>query len=201
MSKIVLASTSPYRKTLLARLGLVFEQVDPAVDETRVPDEPAKARAARLAESKAGAVAPLYKGSDTIIIASDQVAHAESRIFSKPGNFDTAFEQLKSVCGSWVTFTTAICVLDSQSATPATRCEDFSVKFRMLDDLEIRHYLDYDKPWDCAGSLKAESLGIALLDDSRGRDINALYGLPLMLLNDMLIERGINVIHQVKNII
>lgn len=199
MSKIVLASTSPWRKTLLARLGLAFEQVDPGVDETRVADEPAKIRAMRLAGAKAGAVARLYQGSDTIIIGSDQVAHMPSRIFSKPGNFDTAFEQLKSVSGSWVTFTTAICMLDSESTRPATRCEDFSVRFRMLDDTEIRHYLDYDQPWDCAGSLKAESLGVALLNDARGRDINTLYGLPLMLLNEMLIERGLNVIYQMKN--
>lgn len=199
MPKIVLASTSPYRKTLLARLGLKFEQVDPGVNEARLFDEPAKSRATRLAEAKANAVAGIYKGSGTLIIASDQVAHVESQILSKPGDFDTAFEQLKSVCGAWVTFTTAVCLWDSESATPSTQCEDFSARFRMLDDMDIRHYLHYDEPWDCAGSLKAESLGIALLDDTCGRDINTLYGMPLMLLNEMLMARGINIIHQIKN--
>lgn len=189
--EFILASTSPYRQALLARLGIPFDQVDPGVDESDIPGESPQDRATRLATAKATAVAG---SGHSIIIASDQVAHMGSHTLPKPGDFEHAFAQLRSASGQRVIFTTAICLLHGRNP-PVTRYEDFSVQFRQLGDEEISHYLEKDQPWNCAGSIKAESLGVALLDDTRGRDINTLYGLPLMLLNDMLLAMGINLIN------
>lgn len=192
--EFILASTSPYRNALLARLGIPFHQADPGVDETDIPGESPWDRATRLARAKAEAAG----GHRTsVIIASDQVAHVQSRILPKPGDFDHAFAQLRAASGQWVIFTTAICLLDGANS-PVTRYEDYSAKFRQLDDEEIRNYLERDQPWHCAGSIKAESLGVALLEDTQGRDINTLYGLPLMLLNEMLLAIGVNAINYIK---
>lgn len=193
MTQLVLASTSPYRKALLDTLGLPFCQEAPGIDEAPAPEEPPDKRARRLARAKGEAVRNRLNLPHLVIIASDQVAHRDNRIFDKPGGFDHAREQLIACRGQWVSFTTAVCLL--RDGAPADcRSESFQVKFRNLSDAEIHDYLRRDEPWDCAGSLKAESLGIALLEDSRGRDINALYGLPLMLLVDMLTPAGITVL-------
>ncbi len=197
MPKIVLASTSPWRKALLDTLGITFEQVDPALVEDELASESPTERAIRLAGAKANAVRQKLADDEVLIIASDQVAHRDDRIFHKPGTFDAAVAQLKASSGQWVTFTTAVCLAGARSGLD-TRCEHFAVRFRSLTGAEIRAYLERDRPFDAAGSIKAESLGIVLLEDTHGRDVNTLYGLPLMLLTEMLADAGINVLIDFK---
>lgn len=198
MTGIVLASTSSYRRRLLETLQFPFDQADPNIEENHRDNESPVQRSRRLAEAKARAVAGrMARPAPWLIIASDQVAHREDRIFNKPGSFERARAQLSDCSSHWVTFTTAVCLLDA-AGNARTEAEAFAVKFRSLTDDEISDYLNRDQPWDCAGSLKAESLGIALLEDTRGRDINTLYGLPLMLLTDMLRAQGIDVIKYTK---
>jgi len=129
--------------------------------------------------------ATLGNGSSFIIIGSDQVAHLGSHTFSKPHTFEIAAEQLALCSGRWVSFTTAICLIDENSrAFEALEC--FRIKYRELSTEDIHTYLEIDEPFDCAGSIKAEASGITLLEDTSGRDINTLYGLPLMLLRESL---------------
>lgn len=188
---LVLASTSRYRRELLSRLGLPFAVARPDTDETPLPGEAPAMLALRLAEAKARAVAADFPGS--LVIGSDQVAEMNGRIFGKPGDHARATAQLKELSGRTVNFFTALCLLDTRSDAADVRGVPTRVSFRVLDDATIERYLAREPAYDCAGSAKSEGLGIALLDRIEGDDPNALVGLPLIALCDMLRRHDISV--------
>lgn len=189
---LVLASTSPYRRALLERLGLPFKVASPGVDEAPLPGEPPDALAMRLAQAKAIAVAGAHPGS--LIIGSDQVAVLDGEVLGKPGNHANAVKQLRRLSGKTARFLTALCVHDSSSGQSRSRLVPFEVDFRPLDDQTIENYLRREQPYDCAASAKAEALGIALIARMSGEDPNALIGLPLIALVDLLGEHGVKVL-------
>lgn len=192
MKKIVLASTSPFRRELLGKLGLEFSTAAPDVDETPLPDENARALVKRLAEAKARAVAAEYP--DALIIGSDQVAVLEEQILGKPGGHDRAMEQLKAASGKAVTFLTGLCLFNSATKNTQTVVEPFNVEFRDLSEAQIENYLRREQPYNCAGSFKSEGLGIALFRRLEGDDPNALVGLPLIRLTRMLQAEEVDVL-------
>ena len=187
---LVLASTSPYRRELLSRLGLPFSVASPDTDESPRPGEAAEALALRLAETKARAVAPAYP--QALIIGSDQVAIANGKIYGKPGTHERAVAQLQELSGQSVNFYTALCLYDSRNDSRQICGVPTLVKFRSLSDSEIDNYLAREPAYNCAGSAKSEGLGIALLDSLSGDDPNALVGLPLIALCAMLRQAGMN---------
>ena len=187
---LVLASTSPYRRELLSRLGLPFSVASPDTDESPLPGEAAETLALRLAEAKARAVAPAYP--QALIIGSDQVAIANGKIYGKPGTHERAVAQLQELSGQSVNFYTALCLYDSRNDSRQICGVPTLVKFRSLSDSEIEHYLAREPAYNCAGSAKSEGLGIALLDSLSGDDPNALVGLPLIALCAMLRQAGMN---------
>lgn len=186
---LVLASTSPFRRELLARLQLPFEIAAPDVDETPLAGEPPAATAERLAELKARAVARHFP--DALTIGSDQVAFHGSQRFGKPGTRANAVAQLRSMSGKVVVFHTGLCLLNAGTGRLHVRGIATEVKFRELADAEIERYLDREDALNCAGSAKSEGLGIALLEYLRGDDPSALVGLPLIALCEMLRAEGI----------
>ena len=189
--RLLLASSSPYRKALLARLNLPFETASPDIDERPHSGENAAELAVRLAHQKAAALAQSYPSH--WIIGSDQVACLPSgEPLSKPGNRDRALAQLACSSGQTVTFHTGLCLLNAAKGVTQTHCEMFRAHFRELSQSEIAHYVDAEQPFDCAGSFKMEGLGIALFESLEGRDPNSLIGLPLIALTDMLIAWGLN---------
>lgn len=181
---IVLASSSPYRRELLAKLQLTFECYTPAIDETPLPDELASDLVTRLSQQKARSVAQHYP--QHLIIGSDQAASLQGEILGKPGSHSAALEQLSACSGKVVTFYTAVCLLNSQTGTMQNSVVPFEVSFRPLNRATIERYLRAETPYDCAGSFKAEGLGIALFETLHGDDHNALIGLPLIALVTML---------------
>lgn len=187
---LVLASTSPYRRELLQRLQLPFETTAPEVDETAHADEAPVTTAIRLAEAKARAVAERHPNA--LIIGSDQVAAQGSQRFGKPGTRANAAAQLRAMSGREIMFHTGLCLLDATNGTAQTRCVDIHVGFRDLSDAEIESYLDKEDALNCAGSAKSEGLGISLLSYLRGDDPNALVGLPLIALCEMLRAAGVS---------
>ena len=189
--KIVLASTSRYRRELLARLGLPFEVASPGVDESAFPGEAPDRLAARLALAKAQAIAASTPAA--LVIGSDQVAWCEGETLGKPGTHENAVVQLRHLSGKTAMFFTAVSVVNSDTGLAASRIVPYEVGFRLLDDALIERYLRQEQPYDCAGSAKSEGLGIALLSRMRGDDPNALVGLPLIALVDLLREHGITV--------
>jgi len=190
--KLILASTSPYRRELLNRLGLAFDVANPQTDESALRGETPESLSLRLSEAKARAVANLYP--DALIIGSDQVATVDGKIFGKPGNHQNAVEQLKQLSGKTVNFFTGLCLLNAQTGKADVRGIPTLVTFRQLTDSEIENYLRREPAYNCAGSAKSEGLGIALLSSMRGDDPNALVGLPLIALCDMLRRQGMAVI-------
>lgn len=190
--RLVLASTSPFRRELLTRLGLPFETLSPDVDEQSLPDEPAAALVRRLAEAKARAGAALV--DDGIIIGSDQVAVVDDRILGKPGSHERAREQLARLAGRQVTFLTGLCLLDARSGELQSDVVPYQVRFRALNADQIDRYLRREQPYNCAGSFKSEGLGIALFERMEGADPTALIGLPLIRLCTMLEAAGIAVL-------
>jgi septum formation protein len=188
--KLVLASTSRYRRDLLARLSIPFEVAAPAVDETPRPDETPSATALRLAEEKARAVAASFP--DALIIGSDQVLMLGAEQLGKPGNFANAFAQLKKMQGRAMVFHTALCLLNSRTGNAQLRDVPTVVHIRPLTDRQITRYLEKEQPYDCAGSARSEGLGIALIARYDTPDPNALVGLPLIALTDMLLAEGID---------
>ena len=190
--KLILASTSPYRRELLNRLGLAFDVANPQTDETPLPGETPESLSLRLSEAKARAVASLYP--DALIIGSDQVATVDGKIYGKPGNHQNAVEQLRELSGKTVNFFTGLCLLNAQTGKADVRGIPTLVTFRQLTDSEIENYLRREPAYNCAGSAKSEGLGIALLSSMRGDDPNALVGLPLIALCDMLHRQGMAVI-------
>lgn len=190
--RLVLASTSPYRRELLERLGLPFKTISPSIDETALPDETPEQLVKRLAESKARAVASDYP--DSLIIGSDQVAVLNNKILGKPGNHEKATQQLRNASGQKVTFQTGLCLLNTRTDNCQIIVEPFSVVFRKLTDEQIENYLQREKPYDCAGSFKSEGLGISLFEKMAGDDPNALIGLPMIALVTMLTNEGLDVL-------
>ena len=190
--QIVLASTSKYRRELLARLGLTFEVASPDVDEIPFPHEAPQDTARRLAEAKARAVAVRFP--QAIVIGSDQVAVLEGTRLGKPGNYANAVGQLKAMRAKEVVFHTALCLFDAATGHSQVRVVPYCVRFRDYSDQQIEHYLRREQPYDCAGSARCEGLGIALIAEMRGDDPNALIGLPLIALTEMLAARGVSVL-------
>lgn len=185
---LVLASTSPFRRELLARLQIPFDTVAPQTDESTLPGETPAATARRLAEAKARAVVQRYP--DALIIGSDQVAANGSERFGKPERRENAIAQLRLMRGKEVVFHTGLCLLNSASNRVQLCCVDTHVGFRDFSDAEIESYLDKEDALNCAGSAKSEGLGISLLSYLRGDDPNALVGLPLIALCEMLRAEG-----------
>ncbi len=186
---IILASSSPYRRELLAKLGLEFNHESPDIDESRLPNEDIEQMVARLAKAKAKAVAKNHAAA--LIIASDQVAVLRQNILGKPHTHDSAVKQLSELSGQEVYFLTSLALFNSKTQQIQTLVEPFVVKFRQLSDQEIEGYLHKEKPYNCAGSFKSEGLGITLFEKLVGDDPNTLIGLPLIRLTDMLREEGV----------
>lgn len=188
--KLLLASTSPYRRGLLEKTTLSFACAAPDIDETPRPYELPADLVQRLAEAKARALAPSHAGH--YIIGSDQVCAINGHITGKPHTFENALAQLKAASGQTVTFYTGLSLVDSDSGEAETLCETFDVTFRHLTETEISGYLQAEQPYDCAGSFKCEGLGISLFERLSGRDPNTLIGLPLIALLAGLRAKGIN---------
>ena len=189
---LVLASTSPFRKALLERLGLPFTTFGPEVDESPRPGEGPEALVRRLAETKARRAGQAHP--DALIIGSDQVACIDGRILGKPGNRERAREQLRQASGQQVLFHTGLCLYDSDRDHAQVDCVPFEVWFRRLTPKQIDAYIDRERPFGCAGSFKSEGLGIALFERLRGDDPNALIGLPLIRLVTLLEAAGVEVL-------
>ncbi len=190
--KLVLASTSPYRRELLSRLGVPFETAAPDVDETPLPGELPDATAQRLALLKAQAVAQRFP--DALIIGSDQVALLEGRQLGKPGDFDNAKTQLQAMRGKTLEFHTALTLLNANTGHAQTTVVPVRLVMRDYTDAQIEAYLHKDQPYNCCGSAKSESLGIALIARYETEDPNALVGLPLIKLTEMLANEGLDVL-------
>ncbi len=187
--KIVLGSTSPFRRELLARLAIAFDCDKPEVDETAMPGEVPEQLVTRLAEAKARAVGGRHP--QALVIGSDQVACIDGEILGKPGGRAAAIDQLMRASGNIVTFHTGLCLLNTATGRAQVCREPFRVHFRQLDEGQISRYVDREQPFNCAGSFKSEGLGISLFERLEGDDPNALIGLPLIQLIRMLDREGI----------
>ncbi len=184
MPNLILASTSPYRRVLLEKLGVTFECAAPNVDESPQPGESPRHLVVRLAQEKAKSLAARFP--DHLIIGSDQVCVLDGIITGKPHTEENARQQLLKARGSIVTFYTGLALYNSSTGHLQTECEPFDVHFRHLSEQEIDDYVRKERPLNCAGSFKSEGLGIALFERLDGRDPNALVGLPLIALCQML---------------
>ncbi|GJL72715.1 MAG: Maf-like protein YceF [Nitrosomonas sp.] len=189
---LILGSSSVYRRELLQRLRIPFETVSPEIDEAPLHGETPDATALRLAKTKASKIAITYP--DALIIGADQVAVLNGVQLGKPLNHANAFQQLRFMQGKEVIFYTAISLLNSRSNHAQTRVIPFRIKFRQLSDQQIINYLNKEQPYHCAGSAKSEGLGIVLIERMTGDDPNALIGLPMIALVDMLTNEGIAVV-------
>ncbi|MBK7814436.1 MAG: septum formation inhibitor Maf [Rhodocyclaceae bacterium] len=189
MPTIVLASTSPFRRELLGRLGLPFEAVAPDVDESSLVGESPVATAERLSVAKARAVT--HRHPEALIIGSDQVAYLGESRFGKPATQQNAIAQLRAMSGKAVIFHTGLCLLNAATGRLHLRGVPTEVRFRELADAEILRYQDKENALNCAGSARSEGLGISLLEYMRGDDPNALVGLPLIALCEMLRAEGV----------
>ena len=190
--QLVLGSTSPYRRELLARLRVAFDVEAPQVDETPQPGEPPEALARRLALAKARAVARRHPAA--VVIGSDQVADLAGEPLGKPGTHDNAVHQRRRMSGHTVVFQTALSVVCLATGFEQTDVAPVRVRFRALDDAEIEAYLRAEQPYDCAGSARSEGLGIALLESIDSDDPTALVGLPLIRTCRMIRAAGVKVL-------
>jgi septum formation protein len=189
---LVLASTSRYRRQLMERLGVPFVVATPDVNETPIDGEAPAATASRLAAAKARAVAAGH--ADALIIGSDQVADCDGVAVSKPGDHATAMAQLAAQSGRTIVFHTAVALFDSRSGAMSAELVNVESTFRTLDARTIEAYLQRDKPYDCAGSVRSEGLGAALFERIVSDDPTALIGLPLIALSRLLRAAGVDVI-------
>lgn len=188
----MLASTSPYRRNLLVRLRVPFDVVAPGVDETALPGESPEALTLRLAIAKARAVGKAHP--EALVIGSDQVAVLDGEALSKPEVHDRAVAQLRRMRGRRIEFLTALAVHCEATAKTLSRTVRYAVEFRDFTDRQLEDYLRAERPYDCAGSAKADGLGIALIRRMEGDDPNALIGLPLIALVELLAEHGFEVL-------
>lgn len=189
LPRIVLASSSMYRKALLARIGLDCTAISPDIDENALQNEAPAATALRLAESKARRIARHEPAA--LIIGSDQIAVLDDQLIGKPGSHAAATRQLQAMSGKTVVFHTALCLLNSGTHAVQLANVPTTVHFRELDAAQIERYLRQDQPYDCSGSAKIESLGITLVAQVESHDPTALIGLPLIALTGMLQKEGI----------
>jgi len=190
-ARLILASTSAYRRQLLDRLGLPYSVESPAIDESRLPDETPDAMSERLALAKADAVGVLHP--DAWVIGSDQVAERDGVALGKPGDHASAVAQLRAASGRTLRFHTSVCVRSIATGAALIHRDLTQATFRALDDDSIERYLRAERPYDCAGSFKSEGLGIALFESIRSDDPTALIGLPLIAVARMLREAGFDV--------
>lgn len=190
--EVILASTSLYRRALLARLQVEFRCIAPRTEENALDAEAPEVIALRLALSKARDVAQL--NPEALVIGSDQVAAVGDQALGKPGNFHTAMRQLQDSSGQAVQFYTAVAVVCLHRKFERFHVEPFTVQFRSLSDVQIANYLRREQPYDCAGSFKAEGLGIALFEKMTGDDPTSLEGLPLIKLTELLAAAGLDVL-------
>ncbi|WP_312382361.1 nucleoside triphosphate pyrophosphatase [Atlantibacter subterraneus] len=190
MTQLVLASTSPFRQSLLEKLGLAFITAAPDCDETPLANEDARHLVVRLAQQKAQSLAGRFPNH--LIIGSDQVCMLDGNITGKPLSEENACWQLTRASGHVVTFYTGLALYNSANGQLQTECEPFDVHFRALSAEEITGYVKKEQPLYCAGSFKSEGLGITLFERLSGRDPNTLVGLPLIALCQMLRNEGIN---------
>jgi septum formation protein len=191
-ARLILASTSRYRRELLQRLHWRFDVLSPGVDEAPRPGEAPRELALRLAVAKAEAVAALH--ADAVVIGSDQVCELDGQPIGKPGDHERAVAQLRLLSGRSAVFHTAVAVACRARGFVRADVAPVRVVFRVLDDAEIERYLRLDQPYDCAGSAKSESLGIALLEAIDSDDPTALIGLPLIRTVRLLREAGLDVL-------
>lgn len=189
---LVLASTSPFRRELLARLGVPFEVAAPDVDEAPLPGEKPEDTARRLSLLKAQAVAQHYP--DALIIGSDQVALLDGEQIGKPGTHDKAVAQLRRMRGKTLEFHTALTLLNTRTGRTQTAAVPVRLVMRDYTDAQIEAYLRKDRPYNCCGSARSEALGIALIARYETEDPNALVGLPLIKLVEMLANEGLDVL-------
>ncbi|MFU0841839.1 MAG: 7-methyl-GTP pyrophosphatase [Burkholderia sp.] len=190
-AKLILASSSRYRRELLDRLGVPYTCESPDIDETGIPGETPQDAAMRLAEAKARKVWEAHPGS--VVIGSDQVADLAGVRLGKPHNRENAIRQLREMQGREVVFTTALCVIDAQGRAERVKSQTF-IRMRRLSNRAIEAYVDREQPFDCAGSAKIEKLGIALMESVRSDDPTSLIGLPLMALTTLLTRAGVEVL-------
>jgi len=190
--ELVLASTSPFRREVLEKLGLPFTATAPDADETPVANEEPMQLVARLAEAKAKAVVVEHPAA--LIIGSDQVAVIDDQIVGKPADHAAAVAQLKRASGMTITFYTGLCLLNSETGHTQTEVVPFDVVFRDLTEQQIEAYLKREQPYNCAGSFKSEALGIVLFERLLGDDPNTLIGLPLIRLVRMLENEGVEML-------
>lgn len=190
--KLILGSTSPYRRELMQRLHTPFETAAPDIDETRHEGESARDMVLRLSLEKAQAVAAQHP--DALIIGSDQCAVLHEQVIGKPGSHENAVKQLQDSSGQTVAFLTGLCLYDSRDGSYQLDFVPFQVDFRELTDAEIDRYLRKDQPYNCAGSFRSESLGITLFKRMYGDDPTALMGLPLIRLSQMLQHAGVDLL-------
>jgi len=189
---LILGSTSPFRQELLSRLGIPFDTATPNINESRLENESPIHLVERLALEKAKNVSRRFP--DALIIGSDQVACIDDEILGKPGNRENAIAQLQKASGRTVVFFTGLCLLNAVTQKAQSFVEPFNVHFRKLNDEQIERYVDRERPFNCSGSFKSEGLGIALFERLEGDDPNALIGLPLIRLTNMLEKEGIQVL-------
>lgn len=190
MPRLILGSSSRYRRELLARLRLPFDVDVPRVDETPAAGEAPQALADRLALAKAREVASRHR--EAVVIGSDQVADLDGRPIGKPGSHGRAVQQLREMSGQLVVFHTAVAVVHAAAGFEAAVRVPVEVRFRRLDDAEIERYLRLEEPYDCAGSAKSEGLGVALLESITSDDPTALVGLPLIRTCELLRRAGLD---------
>ena len=190
--KIILSSTSPFRKALLERLCIKFSCESPNIDEAPLNNESVEDMVVRLAIAKAQEVS--HKHDNALIIGSDQSAMLDGEKLSKPGNFDNAFAQLSKASGQKITFQTGLCLLNSKTGNIQSTCVPYTVVFKNLTPTMIKNYLLKEEPYNCAGSFKSEALGIALFERFEGSDPNALIGLPLIELVNFLDNEGVSIL-------
>ncbi len=189
--KIILASSSPYRKELLKRLDITFTTVSPEINERYFQDELINDYVLRLAKTKAESIVP--KNNNSLIIAADQALQCDKKILGKPGNYNKAKEQLIFMSNRSLTFYTGLCLINTETKIIEEDVVSFRVDFRKLTESEIENYLVKEKPYDCVGSFKSEKLGISLLKKMNGDDPTALIGLPLIRLCKMLRNQGVDI--------
>ena len=182
--KLILASTSPFRKTILDKLGIEFDTASPETDETALDNETPQQLVERLSIAKAKAIAD--EEVDALVIGSDQVSVINGEIIGKPHTHENAVKQLKKASGKSVTFFTGLCLYNSSTLEYQSEVIPFNVVFRDLTDIQIDNYLKKEEPYNCAGSFKSEALGIVLFEKLEGEDPNTLMGLPLIRLVKML---------------
>lgn len=187
---LILASTSPFRKQLLEKLGIPFNTAAPALDETPQANESPEQMVARLSLAKARAIATTH--TQALIIGSDQAAVCNGKLLGKPGTHENARAQLQAMSGKRITFLTGLCLLNAHDGEYQLDVVPFHVHFRELTDTQIENYLIQEQPYQCAGSFKSEGFGIVLFKRLEGDDPNALIGLPLIRLIDMLRTAGID---------